>query len=219
MHPRRGDDTFAACIRHQWKEFLLHRPDLTPALAPFHLRWFGGASPTGEQLAAAKEVAIAALDNDLFGVMATARDHVDLLGQILTEMRPESAKRDRGQMYTPPDVTNLMAGFIPIDDHARMHDPAVGTGGLFRAAANVMRDGGRNPETVLWTGVDIDQLAIACCAVNAVLWRLGPTVVLAVGDSLSDPECLDRAWGMRQECLDIARYGSAVAETLAFFRQ
>ena len=47
-----------------------------------------------------------------------------------------------------------------------------------------MRTVGRDPAAMSWSAVDIDELAVAALAANAVLWELGPTVIPGVGDSL-----------------------------------
>ncbi|GGM80934.1 hypothetical protein GCM10012275_59470 [Longimycelium tulufanense] len=85
-----------------------------------------------------------------------------------------------------------------------VQDPAVGTGGLFRAAAQAMREQGRDPATVSWYGADIDDLAIAACAINSVLWGLGPRVVLCVANTLAEGDWASRAEAQRTEILQLA---------------
>ncbi|WP_373298070.1 N-6 DNA methylase [Streptomyces abikoensis] len=78
------------------------------------------------------------------------------------------------------------AGFVALGRHHRLrivnddakeprpgehvHEPACGSGGLLRAAAQGMRERGLDPASVHWSGVDIDQIAAACTAVNAIVW-------------------------------------------------
>jgi hypothetical protein len=51
--------------------------------------------------------------------------------------------------------------------------------------------------------VDIGPLAIACLAVNAVLWELGTQVILGVGDALTD-DWQTRALAQRNETVEVA---------------
>lgn len=38
--------------------------------------------------------------------------------------------------------------------------------------------------------VDIDPIAAACCAVNAMVWKLGPRVTVACADTLANPNAV-----------------------------
>ena len=61
---------------------------------------------------------------------------------------------------------------------------------------------GSNPGT--WYGADIDDLAIAACAVNSLLWRLGPRMVLCVANTLTEGDWARRAEAQRGEVLQLA---------------
>ncbi|MDQ8704521.1 N-6 DNA methylase [Streptomyces sp. LHD-70] len=66
-----------------------------------------------------------------------------------------------------------------------VREPAIGTGGMFRSIAQALRDRGLNPHEFRWFGNDIDPLATACAAVNAITWDLGPKVAIWCGNSLT----------------------------------
>ncbi|MFD8993457.1 N-6 DNA methylase [Streptomyces abikoensis] len=101
------------------------------------------------------------------------------------------------------------AGFVALGRHHRLrivnddakeprpgehvHEPACGSGGLLRAAAQGMRERGLDPASVHWSGVDIDQIAAACTAVNAIVWGLGPRVTVACADILARPDAVEQA--------------------------
>jgi hypothetical protein len=147
--------------------------------------WHGENPPEGDALRAAKTVADAVLRADLIGLTGTyRRDEVDLLGMVLTLLRPPVALQSRGQFYTPTDVADAMVGILGVPADDVIADEAAGTGGLLRAVAQRMRDAGRDPQQAAWVASDVDGLAISVLAVNVVLWRLGGRVLLGVGDTL-----------------------------------
>ncbi len=203
-----GLDTeqFHGCMRTQWSIFVRARPDLLPAAWPLVQPWLGADPPDAATVAAARRVAHAALDAGQLHLTGTLRRRdADLFGPLLVELRADGARLVAGQIYTPGHIADILAA-------ALMHgaapgqpviDPAVGTGGLFRAAAQTLRAQGTDPASMLWIGGDIDDLAVACCAVNAALWELGPNVVLGVGDTLTD-SWQTTAIAQRREVLQIA---------------
>jgi hypothetical protein len=201
-----GDDEFRATMRYTWAQAVRQRPDLLPALAPLSLCWFGPTAADDGMLPDARAVAVAAVDAGHFELIATARYEVDVLGPILALTRSSAALAARGPVDTPPDNANQITAVTrPGADASHVYEPAVGTGGMFRAAAQAMRANGRDPAAATWTGTDIDPLAIACCAVNAILWDLGPQVALSAADTLTEPDSATTAWKMRAECVTIAQ--------------
>lgn len=204
---RRGPEQFPHAMRELWSKFMRGRPDLVNPVWPLVGPWFDEERPIdGQKLIAAKAVADAALRYDVLGFEHN-REDVDLLGELLTRLRPQSSLQARGQFYTPPAVCELMAAMTigVLDEGESICDPALGTGGMWRGAAVAMRQAGRNPHTVTWVGNDLDHIAIACAAVNAVVWDLGPNVVLDVADTLTEPDWITRAIHKRNETLAIAQ--------------
>jgi hypothetical protein len=195
---------FGDLLRDLWRFYVNLRPDLTPRLYPL-LSWLFTDDQPDALLAAAQDTAHAALNAGLLQVTGTdARYEVDLLGMVLTELRSDAARKGHGQVYTPADVAQFIAEMLGVADGETVHEPAAGTGGMLRAAAHAMRAAGRDPTTVRWVAVDIDELAIGCLAVNVHLWNLGTNVLLGVGNSLTD-DWITRAEGERRECIELAQ--------------
>lgn len=208
------DEVMIAVLRDLWIFYLNHRPDLIARAHPL-CSWLFAPEIDPVSAEAAVATARAALDAGQLRLTGTdLRYEVDLLGVVLTRLRSDSARKGKGQFYTPADVADLMAQMLGVgdnhpadhpDDGLSVHEPAAGTGGMLRAAAQAMRRAGRDPAAVAWSAVDIDELAIACLAVNAHLWNLGPDVLLGVGDALTD-DWRPRAEGERAECLQLAQH-------------
>lgn len=198
-------EAFTGVMRTQWKAFVNARPDLVVPAWPLISVWYGDHR-TGEHNArAARQVADAAIRAGQLLLTGTERRaDTDLFGALLTALRSSTDRGVRGQFYTPADVSTLIASLLgtPVEGQA-VHEPAAGTGGMLRAVAQAMRDAGHDPAAVSWVAVDTDPLAVACLAVNTVLWGLGHHVSLAVGNALTD-EALARAEAQRREVVDLA---------------
>jgi hypothetical protein len=165
-------------------------------------------APLGELVSHAQTVAIAALEAGQLALSGTGRRlETDLLGITLTGLRPRSALRTRGQFFTPAAAADVMAVMLGVSEHASVSDPAMGTGGMFRAAAAAMRARGMDPATVAWIGTDIDPIAVAAAAVNSAIWGLGTIVLVWAANALSaDPrDSYESALARRNELLDLAR--------------
>lgn len=198
-------EQFAGVVRVYWTQFIVMRPDLVNAAWPLAAVWVHPDERIStEDTHAAKVVIDAAIRADLLGLTGCdRREDTDLLGIVLTLLRPHSALQGRGQYYTPSAVALMMAEMLDIAENTSVCEPTVGTGGMFRAAAESMRARNRDPATVWWVGGDIDPYAIACLAVNAVLWRLGHKVVLGVGNSLTE-DWIPKAIALRNEPRQLA---------------
>jgi hypothetical protein len=168
--------------------------------------WLGEID--GHLVTAAQTVADAALRAGQLALSGTPRRReTDLLGITLTGLRPRSALRAHGQYYTPAAGTQAIAALLGVDEQSRVADPAMGTGGMFRAVAASMRARGLDPTTVAWVGNDVDPLAVACAAVNSLIWGLGPDLTVWCANSLSADadRDYDRASAARRELLDLAQ--------------
>jgi hypothetical protein len=144
-------DEFIAYAKDIWTAVIRRRPDTAHLLYPL-VSWLFD-EPDAELRSHAHQVAQAALragQVDLTG--GDYRQEVDLLGTVLTMLRPPSALKGRGQIYTPASLARLMALMSDVDGMQRVLDPAMGTGGMFRAMAEVMREKGRTPASVQWLG-------------------------------------------------------------------
>ncbi|MGO1053667.1 N-6 DNA methylase [Crossiella sp. CA198] len=191
-----------AYFRHTWRSIIRSRPEVTHLVYPV-ISWIFDDSQASVH-PHAHAVARAALDAgqpDLTGT--DRRFDTDLLGQVLVLLRPKSALQARGQFYTPSDIAALLAGMSTVEEHCTVLDPMMGTGGMFRAAAAVMREQGRDPHTVSWVGCDIDETAVACATVNSMIWGLGRDIVFHAGDALT-PDWETHARAQRDELRRLA---------------
>ncbi|WP_406689311.1 N-6 DNA methylase [Saccharopolyspora sp. ID03-671] len=195
-------EEFTTTLREIYTGVINSRPDLTHLVFPL-IQWiFEEPEPALQR--AAKQVAEAALDERQLELTGTDyRYDTDLLGIVLTLLKSDSAGKANAQIYTPMPVADMMARMSPPEENTSVCDPAVGTGGLLRAAAQAMRELDRDPATVAWYGADVDDLAIAACAINSLLWGLGPRIVLCVANTLSEGDWPHRAEAQRAEILQI----------------
>jgi hypothetical protein len=188
-----------------WTRIAAARPDLFEAMLPL-FNWLFDTEQTGMR-ARAQQVAQAAVRAGQLALTGTDRRFdVDLLGVTLTELRPRNANNTRGQFFTPAPMAEIMASLLAVGEHHSVADPAVGTGGMFRAVATMMRAQGRDPATLTWAGNDTDEIAVGCAAVNALVWRLGGRVLLWVGDSLAAEDGYTAALRRRDELIDLAAF-------------
>ncbi|MFC5109014.1 N-6 DNA methylase [Kibdelosporangium philippinense] len=206
-------DDFFAFARMIWRAVIQERPEITALLYPL-IAWIFEDADTelNSQACAVSRAALRARQLDLTGT--DRRFDTDLLGTVLTVLRPASALKARGQFYTPACIAALLARMSDVEEHQAVEDPMVGTGGLFRAVAHVMRDVGRDPRTIQWVGCDIDELAVACATVNSMIWGLGRDIVFHVGDALTDDwkaAALAQRDKLSQLAADITRYRALFA--------
>lgn len=203
LHPHE----LATLARTQWRIFVNGRPDLINRVWPLMRIWYTEPPLDDDTLRAAKSAADAAVRAGLLDLTGDAlrRREADLFGPLLTYLRPESAIMGLGQVYTPGDMADFMGRMLTPEEDESVHEPCAGTGGMFRAAALAMREKGRDPTTVEWSAIDIDHLAIACLAVNVVLWDLGYKVLLGVGNSLKGDEWRTRAIAERRETIELVQ--------------
>jgi len=198
---------FGGMLRDLWAVYVNLRPDLVARAYPL-FSWLFDPDVSDELIGAARTTAAAAVRAGQVEITGTgARHEVDLLGVLLTELRSDAARKGHGQVYTPADLAQITAELLGVGqtaEGATIHEPAAGTGGMLRAAAQAIRAAGRDPAAMRWVAVDIDELAIACLAVNTHLWGLGLNVLLGVGNALTDQWC-ERAEGERAECIELAR--------------
>ncbi|MEU8632533.1 N-6 DNA methylase [Amycolatopsis sp. NPDC048633] len=195
-------DDFVEIARRVWAVTLTRRPDLTLWVHPL-LRWLFANldDPTRQRI---RRTADAALNAGALKLVATERRFdCDLFGPVLGALRSRTATKVNAQMYTPGDIACALTA-VALDDlkaGQSFCDDTVGTGGLFRAAAQIIRSRGLDPADMLWFGADTDELAVAAAAVNSLLWGLGSGVILYVGDTLAHPRWFEEARRGRAEFL------------------
>ena len=115
----------------------------------------------------------------------------DLIGdayEYLMRNFASQAGKDKGQFYTPTEVSRLIALLIGIDQDERpqisAYDPTCGSGSLLlrvRAAAK---------HNVSWDGQDIDPANIELSYLNMIIHGC-ETADIRVGDTLNSPQHID----------------------------
>jgi hypothetical protein len=114
----------------------------------------------------------------------------DVLGPLYMEL--EIASKDRGQFFTPPELSEMMAqmtfgaelGQLDAQPFITVHEPACGAGGMVLALVKVMIANEHNPADKLWVQcTDIDRLAALMCFVQLSLWNVPAEIV--VGNTLT----------------------------------
>lgn len=195
------DDTeLLAAFRECWARMWIMRPDLIDRATPLH-KWVDDEKPDPRRAVAVRAVVEAAITNGLLHLTTSddpdLRSTTDVIGILLTVMRSEGAHDALAEIHTPPDVAYLMARMLlddmPLEPGMKFDEPAGGTGGMYRATVQVMRERGIDPHQFGWSLTDIDPLAAAGAAVNAILWDLGPHVLIGCGDTLHEGNVYARA--------------------------
>lgn len=216
-----GDSDVAQLLGEVWAMFTICRPDLAFRCGPFG-EWLNAEEPDPHLLAGAGAVARAAVKSGLLELTLDldAARQVDLLGHVYTMMRSHGSRKASGEFYTPAAVAEMNArmtlgGLAP---GRSICDPCVGTGGLLRAAAWVLRCDGRDPGDYVWYGCDISPVAAAGLAVNAHIWGLGRRVVIGCANSLAEREWEVRARRERQGAIEAQRSRVKSAEMIAAMR-
>lgn len=205
-------------LERVWAVRWIEQPELAAWAAPLH-EWLM-IQPSPEQARSVAAVTYAALDAGLLRLTgaqdAQARREADPLGAVLTTLRSKGARQANAEEHTPSDVaellTRLALGRDPLASGS-LCEPTAGTGGLIRAAASEAAWAGRDVHAFEWAMNDVDPLAAASCASNALSWDLGPNVLVGCADVLLTPDWSTTA---RKERAQIrARHAKEVADARA----
>ncbi len=216
-----GDEEIARLLSEVWCLFTISRPELAMRCGPF-AGWLNAEPLDRHLLAGAGAVVRAAVKSGLLELtldLEVARQ-VDLLGCLYTMMRGNSAKKARGEFYTPPAVAEFMAqiSLSGLEPGQSICDPTAGTGGLLRAAAVTLRAEGKDPHEYVWYGCDISPVAVAGLAVNAHIWGLGRQVVIGCANSLAEPDWEVRALREQREAIEAQRSRVKTVEAIGAVR-
>jgi hypothetical protein len=212
-----SDEEITQLLSEVWCLFTIARPELAFRCGPFG-EWLNIDPLDRHLLAGASAVARAAVKAGLLELtldLGAARE-VDLLGQLYTQMQSAGARQARGEFYTPPQVAEMMASISlsGVGSASSICDPTAGTGGLLRAAAQVLRGDGKDPHEFRWYGCDVSTIAVAGLAVNAHIWGLGRQVVIGCADSLAEPDWAERAVREQREAIEAQRSRMETAAAL-----
>ncbi|REF00562.1 N-6 DNA methylase [Thermomonospora umbrina] len=225
-------EQFLKTIRWAWAGLWFVDPYLTEVAGPLH-KWVDAEVPE-RTMHAVRAVANAAMRAGLFRVTGHAdpslRADEDVLGHVLTWLRSHGQRKGLGEFHTPPDVSALTArmGLLDAKDlvpGSLFSEDTAGTGGIIRAQAQTLRNAGGDPAKMRWYMGDIDPIAVACAAINAVIWGLGPNVLCWCGDVIKDPTGPQQAlrhrrdaWTRRRNVIDSARLIHATRRAEALLR-
>ncbi|MGW7579683.1 N-6 DNA methylase [Kitasatospora sp. NPDC054768] len=180
-------------LRECWAHWWMRRPDLVHRAAPI-ASWTEEALSKHE-LACVRAVAHAAITSGLLTVTGSSDPYdlaeCDLMSWMVTTLRSKGSREGLGEHHTPPELCELMARMqlgdcSDIQPGYSLCDPVGGTGGMIRAAAQVLREHRIDPATCRWHLNDIDPIAAAGEAVNMILWGLGPNTTVWRGDVLAE---------------------------------
>ncbi len=179
---------------HTWA----HRPDLGARMAPL-MGWLTEDS-VEEKAYAVRRVTETALRYGILQLTGDPdpynRSDTDVMSWTITSLRSHGARQGQGEYHTPPELCDMMAAMTCAEKPEkglRFHEPAGGTGGMFRALAQHLRHLQADPADYEWWLNELDPLAAAGAAINAIVWGLGPNVVIACGDTLADGGLANRA--------------------------
>ncbi|WP_369387282.1 N-6 DNA methylase [Streptomyces sp. CG1] len=195
-------------LREIWSLHWMHRPDLIDRARILH-EWLNG-DVDDHRMYAVRSVAKMALERGLLDLTAHEdpfdRSTTDVLSPVMMCLRSRGAQQGLGEFHTPASVADTMAYSVFVEamnsydtlkgakGGEHIYDPACGSGGLLRSAAQNLRDQGLDPADFQWSMCDVDEIAAACAAVNAIIWDLGPRVTVACDDSLANPNAIEDAW-------------------------
>lgn len=213
-------DEIVDLLRHVWTLFAITRPELSIRTGPF-AAWLD--DPACAQLDGAQATIRAVVQAGQLELTAD-RDlacEVDLLGHAYQELRNPKAKQAHGETYTPTEVAAAMARLLlaGAEPGQSICDPAAGTGGLLRAAAQELRAQGTDPRSMHWYAADIDPVVVAGLAVNMHLWDLGPNVIVGCANTLAEGDWQDRARAEQHAAIEQHNACVLVARVLAAERQ
>lgn len=224
-----GPQELPDLYRRVWGLLWISRPELVEWAHPLR-GWLDEEEQSTKRLDAVHAVTRAALETGLLELTADAdpswRSEADVLGFLVTELRSRGAREALGQVHTPPDMCNLLVRITlseeDLPEGAWLGEPTAGTGGLVRAAAQYLRETGRDPRAYVWATNDLDPISSACCAVNAVVWDLSRRVLISCTDTLHDGDGTEKALAertailaRRDELVGHARTVAATREAIA----
>lgn len=111
----------------------------------------------------------------------------DILGDYYLEVASHSSKQARGEFFTPPEISKLMARMLFDVDAVKtkgipitVNEPACGSGGMVLAVAELFAPD--SVDLLRVTCQDINPLATDMCFINTTLWGIPAQIIL--GDTI-----------------------------------
>lgn len=114
----------------------------------------------------------------------------DLLGsayEYLIGEFADSAGKKGGEFYTPRAVVRLMVRLLAPQEHMRVDDPCVGSGGMLIHSAQYVAENGGDPRNLALYGQDNNGSVWAICKMNMILHGI-KTADIRNEDTLSKPQ-------------------------------
>ncbi|WP_424216963.1 N-6 DNA methylase (plasmid) [Streptomyces sp. BI20] len=212
-------DDLIPLLARIWSQHWMSYPHLVDRALPIH-GWLEQDLAQNERYAV-RQVVHAALRTGLLRLTGhhapEDRAHADVLSHVIQMLRSHGARDGLGEFHTPPPIAETMAVItvMPPEPGDSILDPAAGSGGLMRAAAQVIRRHGMDPAEFTWAMVDIDPIAASCAATNAIVWGLtngnGTNVTVACDDSLANARAVEDA---RKRAREVIEHRNSVVGTL-----
>ncbi|MFE6272182.1 N-6 DNA methylase [Streptomyces goshikiensis] len=190
--------TWPGTVREVTAAHWVRRPDLISTAAPI-LRW-AEDEHSADMLYAVREVALTALKHGVLHHTGAGdpamRSDTDLMSWTITALRHREDRAWLGEFHSPPEITEMM-NRIAIGDNppavSSLYECTGGTGGMFRVAAQHLREHNVDPRRWTWHLEELDPVAAAGAAVNFLIWDLGPKATVARGDIVSQPDLYERS--------------------------
>ncbi|MFQ6485383.1 N-6 DNA methylase [Brachybacterium epidermidis] len=133
---------------------------------------------------------------DAFHGVILDPEHVegDMLGAayeyLLREFAEASGKK-AGEFFTPRHVVHLLVKILDPQPGDEIVDPACGSGGMLVETVSVVRDSGRNPNSLRLHGQEVNLTTSAIAKMNLYLHGIEDFQIRR-GDTFREPRFLDR---------------------------
>jgi len=116
-----------------------------------------------------------------------SKPFTDLLGPYYLDIAAHSSKQARGEFFTPPEISSLMARML-FDVEATkangkpvsVNEPACGSGGMILALAQLFAPD--SVDLLRVTAQDINPVAVDMTYINLTLWGIPARIIL--GDTI-----------------------------------
>jgi len=116
-----------------------------------------------------------------------SKPFTDILGTYYLDIASHSSKQSRGEFYTPPEISKLMA-MITVDAKSviekgkpiTVNEPACGAGGMMLALAEHFAP--NHVDLLRVTCQDINPVGVDMCYINMTLWGIPATMIC--GDTI-----------------------------------
>lgn len=115
------------------------------------------------------------------------KDSLDVIGDLYLQVFPPAIRKRRGEFYTPPQVSSLMALWAVRSADDVVLDPAVGSGAFLLQSAARMKSLGASPaqSAAHLVGIDINSTSCLMTLANLAAFIGSPPKRLIEGDFFS----------------------------------